>query len=163
MMTRAPPLPFAPASNQPQTPNTYICRRIHQQLEGLWAAMRSQRGYNIETAEALKAALDGGCGEPWHVIIGPDAFVTNVRFRKERCVGEGNTTPQKFLIEASAPPFPPTYHRSIVPINPPHVCIHRCFIYVNKRAALQALVFQSSPLPPLDAPPSSAVTGGGKR
>ena len=68
----------------PSTP-TPQSRRVHQRLEALWAAKRGQQRDKIDTAEALKAALDAG-GEPWHVVIGPEGFVTNVRYRKERCV-----------------------------------------------------------------------------
>lgn len=65
-------------------------RRIHQQLEALWAANRGQKGDKADTAEALKAALDAE-GEPWHVVIGPEGFVTNVRYRKERLVPPTHT------------------------------------------------------------------------
>jgi hypothetical protein len=59
-------------------------RHVHQQLEALWAAKRGQQADKIDTAQALKAALDASSGEPWHVVIGPEGFVTNVRYRKER-------------------------------------------------------------------------------
>lgn len=109
-----------------------LSRHIQQQLEGLWASKRGKQGDKIETAEALKAALDAG-GEPWHVIIGPDDFVTNVRFRKERYVTYSNQ-------RLSA-----TTHNT-QPILP-NRSMNRCFIYANKGAALRALVFQSSPVP----------------
>ncbi len=63
-----------------------LYRRVHQRLEALWAAKRGKQGDKADTARSLKAALDASSGEPWHVVIGPEGFVTNVRYRKERCV-----------------------------------------------------------------------------
>ena len=66
-------------------PTQHAHRQIHQQLERVWAAKKGGAGDKAEAAAALKALLDAGSpSEPWHVVIGPEDFVTNVRYRLER-------------------------------------------------------------------------------
>ncbi|KAM3569883.1 hypothetical protein VYU27_008031 [Nannochloropsis oceanica] len=89
-----------------------LSTQIYVQLNALWATHKGKLRDKEETALALKQHLDTNTSSPWHVVVGPEDFVTNIRYRSrpspERCFLLANPHHKlRALIFQSSPCPPP--------------------------------------------------------
>lgn len=85
---------------------------MHIQLNELWTSVKGKPYDKDQTALALKRWLDAYTSSPWHVLIGPHDFVTNIRYRSRpppaRCFLFANTHHQLRALVFQSSPRPPS-------------------------------------------------------